>query len=171
MEFNFSAQNTLFLLSIRTTFVSLPPKTVVSVPLNKVVYDLHRSLTMGSRNQGFGANLEQINKNSPPSYLEGLLTCSGRESNPYGHCCPRDFKSRVSTYSTTKAIRVQRYTNFAISYRFGDFLGVTNVNIAHKTLVLHSLNCILHTLGPSIKFYYVSLVEYICKRKIMITLH
>lgn len=29
----------------------------------------------------FGANLEQINENSPPSYLEGLLTCSGRESN------------------------------------------------------------------------------------------
>ena len=36
------------------------------------------------------------------------LTCSGRESNPYGHFCPRDFKSRVSTYSTTRAIRVQR---------------------------------------------------------------
>ena len=30
--------------------------------------------------------------------------CFGRESNPYGHCCPRDFKSRVSTYSTTKAV-------------------------------------------------------------------
>lgn len=26
-----------------------------------------------------------------------------RESNPHGHRCPRDFKSRVSTYSTTKA--------------------------------------------------------------------
>ena len=38
-EFNFSAQNTWFPLSIRTTFVSLPPKTVVSVPLNKVVLD------------------------------------------------------------------------------------------------------------------------------------
>ena len=36
------------------------------------------------------------------------LMCSGRESNPYGHFCPRDFKSRVSTYSTTRAIRVQR---------------------------------------------------------------
>ena len=32
------------------------------------------------------------------------LTCSGRESNPYGHFCPRDFKSRVSTYSTTRAV-------------------------------------------------------------------
>ncbi len=29
--------------------------------------------------------------------------CFGRESNPYGHFCPRDFKSRVSTNSTTKA--------------------------------------------------------------------
>ena len=29
--------------------------------------------------------------------------CLGRESNPYGHFWPRDFKSRVSTYSTTKA--------------------------------------------------------------------
>ena len=57
---------------------------------------------------GFGANLGQINKNGPPRYLEGLFMCSGRESNPYGHCCPRDFKSRVSTYSTTRAIRVQR---------------------------------------------------------------
>ena len=35
------------------------------------------------------------------------LMCLGRESNPYGHFWPRDFKSRVSTYSTTKAIRVQ----------------------------------------------------------------
>ena len=34
---------------------------------------------------GFGANLEQTNKNSPPSYLEGLLTCSGRESNIYDY--------------------------------------------------------------------------------------
>ena len=44
-----------------------------------------------------------------PSWIffqEGLM-CLGRESNPYGHCWPRDFKSRVSTYSTTKAIRVQ----------------------------------------------------------------
>ena len=29
--------------------------------------------------------------------------CSGRESNPYGHFCPQDFKSCVSTYSTTRA--------------------------------------------------------------------
>ena len=28
---------------------------------------------------------------------------SERESNPYGHFCPRDFKSRVSTYSTIRA--------------------------------------------------------------------
>ena len=35
------------------------------------------------------------------SYFRISYLCSGRESNPYGHCCPRDFKSRVSTYSTT----------------------------------------------------------------------
>ena len=35
---------------------------------------------------------------SSPSSL-----CPGRESNPYGHCWPRDFKSRVSTFSTTWA--------------------------------------------------------------------
>ena len=33
-----------------------------------------------------------------------LSVCPGRESNPYGHCWPRDFKSRVSTYSTTWAM-------------------------------------------------------------------
>ena len=38
--------------------------------------------------------------------------CFGRESNPYGHCCPQDFKSCVSTNSTTKAKRVQKYLNF-----------------------------------------------------------
>ncbi len=34
--------------------------------------------------------------------------CLGRESNPYGHFWPRDFKSRVSTYSTTKANRTAK---------------------------------------------------------------
>ena len=29
--------------------------------------------------------------------------CFGRDLNPYRHCCPRDFKSLVSTNSTTKA--------------------------------------------------------------------
>ena len=29
--------------------------------------------------------------------------CSERESNPYGHFCPQDFKSGVSTYSTIRA--------------------------------------------------------------------
>ena len=42
-KLKFSAQNTWFLLSIRTTFVSLPPNTVVSVPLNKVVLDYGRA--------------------------------------------------------------------------------------------------------------------------------
>ena len=97
--------------------------------------------------------------------------CFGRESNPYGHCCPRDFKSRVSTYSTTKAIRVQRYTNFAISYRFGNILGVTNVNIVNKMPILHPSGCILRALMADIKFYYVCQQEYICKRKFMISLH
>ena len=35
--------------------------------------------------------------------------CSERESNPYGHFCPQDFKSCVSTYST---IRAERNINF-----------------------------------------------------------
>ena len=47
-------------------------------------------------------------KNPLRAISKRVLWCLGRESNPYGHCCPRDFKSRVSTYSTTKAIRVQR---------------------------------------------------------------
>ena len=69
--------------------------------------------------------------------------CFGRESNPYGHCCPRDFKSRVSTYSTTKAIRMQRYKNFAISYKFGGFLDVTNVNHQDKTRILNASGSLL----------------------------
>ena len=32
--------------------------------------------------------------------------CSRRESNPYGHFCPQDFKSCVSTYSTTRAVQI-----------------------------------------------------------------
>ena len=51
-------------------FCVFTTKNSGKVPLNKVVYDLHRSLTMGSRNQGFGANLEQIIKNRHPRYLE-----------------------------------------------------------------------------------------------------
>ena len=30
--------------------------------------------------------------------------CLGRDLNPYRHCCPQDFKSCVSTNSTTKAL-------------------------------------------------------------------
>ena len=48
-----------------------------------------------------------IYKNPSQNFFQEGLMCSGRESNPYGHFCPRDFKSRVSTYSTTRAIRVQ----------------------------------------------------------------
>ena len=36
---------------------------------------------------------------------EKTKKCSGRESNPYGLLCPRDFKSRVSTSFTTRAGR------------------------------------------------------------------
>ena len=97
--------------------------------------------------------------------------CFGRESNPYGHCCPRDFKSRVSTYSTTKAIQVQRYKNFAISHKIGGFLDVTNVNISVKTYILSIWNGILGRREPPIKFYYVCRNEYICKPKNMISLH
>ena len=35
--------------------------------------------------------------------ISAFCPCSGRESNPYGHFCPQDFKSCVSTYSTTRA--------------------------------------------------------------------
>ena len=40
------------------------------------------------------------------------FSCSGRESNPYGHFCPQDFKSCVSTYSTTRAEKVRKCKNF-----------------------------------------------------------
>ena len=50
--------------------------------------------------QKFGANLEQIYKNRPPRHLEGRLWCLGRESNPYGHCWPRDF---LATLAFTQA--------------------------------------------------------------------
>ena len=45
---------------------------------------------------------ELMGNQNPPWKTKRDL-CLGRESNPYGHCWPRDFKSRVSTYSTTKA--------------------------------------------------------------------
>ena len=46
--------------------------------------------------------------------------CLGRESNPYGHCWPRDFKSRVSTYSTTKANRIANIVKFLVFYQNQD---------------------------------------------------
>ena len=52
-------------------------------------------------------NADRYTKSPIINDYKGLM-CLGRESNPYGHCCPRDFKSRVSTYSTTKANRMQR---------------------------------------------------------------
>ena len=39
-----------------------------------------------------------------------------RESNPHGHRCPRDFKSRVSTYSTIRAFPVKpcKYSKYSM---------------------------------------------------------
>ena len=34
----------------------------------------------------------------------GVEECPGRESNPHLHCCKQDFKSCVSTSSTTRAV-------------------------------------------------------------------
>ncbi len=37
--------------------------------------------------------------------------CLGRGSNPYGHYCPKDFKSFLSTNSNTKAKTERKYKN------------------------------------------------------------
>ena len=61
--------------------------------------------------------------------------CFGRESNPYGHCCPRDFKSRVSTYSTTKAIRdakINKIRDFAHIPMISWYLCGINASIKAK---------------------------------------
>ena len=34
------------------------------------------------------------------------FVCPRRDLNPHGHCCPQDFKSCVSTNSTTRADRI-----------------------------------------------------------------
>lgn len=47
--------------------------------------------------------------------------CSERESNPYGHHCPQDFKSCVSTYSTIRASSPHFYTWSANIGIFGDY--------------------------------------------------
>ena len=60
-----------------------------------------------------GVLLDRLqNKNPSQNFFQEGFMCFGRESNPYGHCCPRDFKSRVSTYSTTKAIRSAKIIHF-----------------------------------------------------------
>ena len=50
---------------------------------------------------------EEILKKSKRGGLEEIRStpflCSGRGSNPYGHFCPRDFKSLLSTNSNTRA--------------------------------------------------------------------
>ena len=42
-------------------------------------------------------------ENRPTDVCKAVLMCSGRESNPYGHFCPQDFKSGVYTNFTTRA--------------------------------------------------------------------
>ncbi len=44
-----------------------------------------------------------------------------RESNPHGHRCPRDFKSRVSTYSTIRAFPVKpcKYSKYSMKTEGG----------------------------------------------------
>ena len=71
------------------------------------VQDDTRGNTDGKNDRGVFAIPTPLDKNKNPSqnYFQEGFVCFGRDSNPYGHCCPRDFKSRVSTYSTTKAIR------------------------------------------------------------------
>jgi hypothetical protein len=39
------------------------------------------------------------------SFETAFFLCPGTELNRYGHCCPQDFKSCVSTNSTTRAIK------------------------------------------------------------------
>jgi hypothetical protein len=46
--------------------------------------------------------LTGINKKSP-AFARDFLLCPGTELNRYGHCWPQDFKSCVSTKSTTGA--------------------------------------------------------------------
>ncbi len=55
---------------------------------------------------------EEKTKRNPLKNQEIPFQCFGRESNPYGHFWPRDFKSRVSTYSTTKANRIAKIVIF-----------------------------------------------------------
>ena len=43
---------------------------------------------------------------------KAVCLCSGRESNPYGHFCPQDFKSGVYTNFTTRAPFRKRPANF-----------------------------------------------------------
>ena len=69
------------------------------------------------------------------SQLRRPFKCFGRESNPYGHCCPRDFKSRVSTYSTTKAIRdakINKIRDFAHIPMISWYLCGINASIKAK---------------------------------------
>ena len=56
---------------------------------------------------------DTMNKNQIPANqaINRDFWCSGRGSNPYGHFCPRDFKSLLSTNSNTRAIRGTKIGN------------------------------------------------------------
>ena len=73
---------------------------------------------------------------SPSTKKAGQSTCfflcSRRESNPYGHCCPQDFKSCVSTYSTTRASSCREVQNYALFLNYQKLKLVslcTNLNL------------------------------------------
>ncbi len=47
---------------------------------------------------------QDTKKRQNPCLLSVLALYPKPESNRHGHCCPQDFKSCVSTYSTIRAI-------------------------------------------------------------------
>ncbi len=53
------------------------------------------------------------------------LKYSGWELNPHSHCCEQDFKSCVSTSSTTRVTLLYKYFNFSKKYT----LSAANPNI------------------------------------------
>ncbi len=59
-----------------------------------------------------------INETESSENQEIPFLCLGRGSNPYGHFWPRDFKSRVSANSTTKANRNAKIVIFC-EYEIG----------------------------------------------------
>ena len=62
--------------------------------------------------EGYVGYKDESRTGNHEAFRPASALCFGRESNPYGHCCPQDFKSCVSTNSTTKAKWLQKYLNF-----------------------------------------------------------